>query len=255
MDVITEIRRNSVYDLIKEGRRVDDRAFDEYREINVETDIISKAEGSAKVKIGDTQVLVGVKMQPGEPFSDTPEEGALMVNAELIPLASPSFELGPPDENAIEIARIVDRGIRESGAIDLTELCIEEGKKVWLLYIDVHVLDHDGNLMDTSALGAIASLLSTHIPNERYGLGEDEKLSVMDIPVAITAAVIEDEIVLDPDLCEEKIASTVLTVTSNKEGSLSGIQKSGFGDLTNEQLNSIIDLAIKKAGEIRNKLA
>jgi exosome complex component RRP42 len=77
----------------------------------------------------------------------------------------------------------------------------------------------------------------------------------MDIPVAITAAVIEDEIVLDPDLCEEKIASTVLTVTSNKEGSLSGIQKSGFGDLTNEQLNSIIDLAIKKAGEIRNKLA
>lgn len=152
-DVIAEIRKDYIYNLAKRKERVDGRAFDEYRPISVEMGLIDKAEGSARVKIGNTQVMVGIKIQPGDPFPDAPDMGVIITNVELVPLASPSFEPGPPDENAIELARVVDRGVRESGAIDLSTLNLPDGK-VWLVFIDVHVLDHDGNLMDAAALGA-----------------------------------------------------------------------------------------------------
>ncbi|MGA7075914.1 MAG: hypothetical protein WBZ42_05130 [Halobacteriota archaeon] len=164
-DVIAEIRKDYIYGLAKRSERADGRAFDEYRPIQVEVGLIDKAEGSARVKIGDTQVLVGVKLQPGEPFADAPDTGVIITNVELVPLASPSFEPGPPDENAIELARVVDRGVRESGAIDLSQLTLPDGK-VWLIFIDVHVLDHDGNLMDAAALGALAALVNAKMPSE-----------------------------------------------------------------------------------------
>lgn len=252
-DIIAEIRRDYIYNLAKKGERVDGRAFDEYRKIDVETGLIDKAEGSSKVKIGNTQVLVGIKIQPGEPFPDTPDQGAIITNVELSPLASPSFEPGPPDESATELARVVDRGVRESGAIDLAKLCIEEGEKIWMVFIDVYVLDHDGNLMDASALGAIAALLNAEIPNERYELGKDAPLPIDDLPVAVTAAEINGEIMLDPSLDEELIASTQLTVITSKDGSLAGMQKSGVGMLTFDQIYHVIDIASKKAKEIREK--
>jgi exosome complex component RRP42 len=115
--------------MIDEAKRVDGRELTEFREFKVEQGVIEKAEGSARVWLGNSDVLVGVKVETGEPFSDTPNEGVMTVNAELVPLASPTFEPGPTDESSIELARIVDRGIRESKAIDNQKLCIEAGKK------------------------------------------------------------------------------------------------------------------------------
>ncbi|MEM5804572.1 MAG: RNA-binding protein, partial [Candidatus Aenigmatarchaeota archaeon] len=93
--------------------RLDGRSFDQFREVSIETNVVTSAEGSARVKIGNSLVLAGVKMDVMEPYPDTPDEGNLVVDAELLPIASPDFEPGPPDEHAIEIARVVDRGIRE----------------------------------------------------------------------------------------------------------------------------------------------
>ena len=130
---------NYVRKLIEEGMRIDERKFEQFREIKIETNVIKKAEGSARVLLGNTHVLVGVKMSVNVPFPDTPDEGVLIVNAELVPVASPTFDPGPPDEDSIELARVVDRGIRESKCIDLEKLCIEKGKKAWNVNIDIHV--------------------------------------------------------------------------------------------------------------------
>ena len=72
-------------------------------------------------------------MELGVPYSDTPDEGSLMVGAEFLPMASSDFEMGPPGVDAIELARVVDRSIRESEAIDMKKLCIETGKKMWIV--------------------------------------------------------------------------------------------------------------------------
>jgi exosome complex component RRP42 len=252
-EIMEDIRKDYVYDLIESGKRVDGRGFREYREINVERDIIEKAEGSALVKIGETVVLVGVKLEPGEPFSDAPNEGVIMTNAELVPMASPDFEPGPPDENSVELARVVDRGIRGSKTIDLEKLCIEAGEKVWMVFIDIHVLDNDGNLVDAAALGTIASLLHAQIPNEKYGLSGEDTLSIRDTPVAVTTVEIGGNILADPNLYEETAATSKLTVISNADGTLSGMQKSGSGGLKEEEIAEMVEIGIEKAGEIREK--
>lgn len=252
-EIMEDIRKDYVYDLIGSGKRVDGRGFRQYREISVERDIISRAEGSALVKIGDTVVLVGVKLEPGEPFSDAPNLGVIMTNAELVPMASPDFEPGPPDENSVELARIVDRGIRGSDAIDLEKLCIQPGEKVWMVFIDIHVLDNDGNLVDAAALGTIASLLNTRIPNEKYGLEGEDKVPIRDTPVAVTTVEIGGNILVDPNLYEENAAAAKLTVISNAAGELNGLQKSGSGGLKLEEVEEMVEIGLEKAKEIREK--
>jgi len=112
--IVSSVKRDYIADLARQGKRVDTRMLDQFREVSVEGGPITSAQGSALVKIGKTQVLAGVKLEHAEPFSDRPDNGVLIVNAELLPLASPTFEPGRPDENAIELALVVDRGIRES---------------------------------------------------------------------------------------------------------------------------------------------
>jgi len=249
--VMAELHKDYIHGLILQGRRIDGRALDEYRDISIETGYVKKAEGSARVMLGDTQLVVGVKIQPGQPFPDTPDKGVIITNTELIPIASPSFEAGPPGEDAVELARVTDRGIRESGAIDLEKLCIKEGEQVWLVFIDVHVLDDGGNIMDASELGAMAALTDARIPNERYGLGADEPLPLRDIPVAITLAEIGGELVVDPVHEEEEVAGCRLTIIVKSDGSIAGMQKSGAGTLTRDQLMRAVEIAIRKADEIR----
>ncbi|MEM3507198.1 MAG: RNA-binding protein, partial [Candidatus Bathyarchaeia archaeon] len=167
---LSKIEQKTILDLLSKGKRIDGRFLLDFRELKIEYGVIEKANGSAQLSLGKTKVLVGIKVEIGEPFSDTPDEGVLTVNAELVPLASPSFEPGPPDENSIELARVVDRGIRESKAIEMEKLCIKSGKNVFVVFVDVYVLNHDGNLIDAAALAALAALLNTKIP--KYGIEE-----------------------------------------------------------------------------------
>ena len=252
-EIMAELHKDYIYNLMVKGEREDGRAFDQYREITIETNVIDKAEGSSRVKLGDTHVVVGVKIQTGTPFPDTPDQGVIITNLELIPLASPVFEAGPPREDAIELARVVDRGIRESQAIDLAKLCITSGEKVWMVFIDVHVLDDGGNIMDAASLGATAALLTANLPNKRFDLGDDAPVPMRNVPVAVTAVDIGGTIMLDPSHNEESIAGTKLTVTSNQNGDISAMQKSGSHPLTTEQINYIVDIAIEKAKELREK--
>lgn len=251
--VISEIRKDYLYNLLLRGERADGRSFTQYRPIEIERNIIKKAEGSALVKLGKTQVMVGIKIQPGEPFPDAPNRGVIVTNAELVPLASPIFEPGPPNEYGIELARVVDRGVRESGSIDLDALCIVPGEKVWIIFIDIHILDDCGNIMDASSLGAIAALLGTTVPASRFGLGDDFPLPVRDIPIATTAVEFGDVVLFDPDIDEEAIADAKLTVITKADGTICGMQKSGPGMLSEEQVYRIVDIACENAREIREK--
>ncbi len=260
MSMIVRVKQRQIAQLMSKGRRLDGREQNDYREIKVEMGVIEKAEGSARVLLGKTEVLVGVKIEVGEPFSDTPNEGVLTVNAELVPLASPSFEPGPPDENAIELARVVDRGIRESKAINLEKLCLEPGKKVLIVFIDVYVLNHDGNLIDASAIAALAALLNTKMP--KYDIEEGEvkvrpgyiPLPMQNYPIAITLAKINDKIAVDPWLEEEQVMDARITMTIEKDEKICAIQKGGTGYFTTEQIVEVAKIAREKASEIRKLL-
>src|SRR3989338_4001903 len=116
--IASNITKKRIAEYLSEGKRFDSRKMLEHRDIKIELGISKKADGSARVKFGNTEVLAGVKMDVLKPYPDSQDAGVLTVTVELLPLASENFELGPPGIEAIELARIVDRGLRETGFID-----------------------------------------------------------------------------------------------------------------------------------------
>jgi len=258
--LVTRVRLQQIEKLIEKAKRLDGRGLCDYREIKIEQGLIEKAEGSARVLLGKTEVLVGTKVETGAPFPDTPNEGVLTVNAELVPLASPTFEPGPPDENSIELARIVDRGIRESKAIDTEKLCIEPGKKVFVVFVDIYVLNHDGNLIDASALAAVAALLNTKMPNYEVKDGEVvikqgyTPLPMKSHPITVTIGKMNNRLIVDPWLEEEQVMDSRLSMAINDEGNICAIQKGGTGYFTHKQILEGMKLAQEKAAELRKKL-
>ncbi len=161
--ILDEVKEKYVRDLLAKGVRVDGRNFLNYRNISIKRGVIQNAEGSAWVQLGNTQVLCGVKVDVMEPFADRPDEGVIVVNSEFSSMAHPDFIPGPPDERSIELARVVDRGIRSAEAIDSSVLKLPDGK-VLGVFIDLYTLNHSGNLIDAAALAAIAALQETRIP-------------------------------------------------------------------------------------------
>jgi len=256
----SRIRQKQIAQLLKAGKRLDGRGLIEYRPIKIETGIIEKAEGSAQVCLGKTQVMVGVKIETGGPFSDRPNDGVLTVNSEFVPLASPEFEAGPPGEESIELARIVDRGLRESKAIELEKLCIVPEKKVFVIFFDVYVLNHDGNLVDASGLAALAALLNTKIFKYEIEDGEVVRkpgftsLPIRNYPVAVTFASIDGKLVLDPWLDEEQVMNSRLTMTFDKDGKICAVQKGRQGTLTPQQIIEAANIAREKAEELRKQV-
>ena len=254
MTITPTIKKEYLVNLAENGKRADGRKFDEFRKISIETGVISKAEGSARVKIGNTQVISGIKMDIGEPYSDSPESGVMTTAAELIPLASPDFEAGPPREDAIELARVVDRGIRESELIEVDKLCIEPGEKVWMVFIDIHILDFDGNLFDAASLASLAALLTTNVPTERFDLGEDYPLPLKEPPISCTSVKYNGVVVMDPSLDEEEIAEARLTVATDKNGHLRAMQKGLNGSFSADEIKKVIKASIDNGRKIQEQL-
>ena len=258
--IITRVKQKQITQMIDKEKRMDGRDLKDHRELKIEQGIIERAEGSARVLLGKTEVVVGVKIEMGEPFPDTPNEGVLTVNAELTPIASPIFEAGPPDEDSIELARIVDRGIRESKAIDTEKLVIEAGKKVFVVFVDVYVLNHDGNLIDTSALAAVAALLNTKMANYEVKEGEVkiksgyEKLPINKHPITVTIAKIGNKLVVDPLLEEEQVMDARISMAIDDDGHICAIQKGGSGYFEPSQLLEAAKIVEQKAKEMRKKL-
>ncbi len=255
--VMPKLKRHTMETLLSRGVRLDGRRLDEIRNVEIVPGYVERAEGSALVRLGETVVLAGVKTDVVAPFPDTPNEGVLVVHAEFVPLASPTFEPGPPDENAIELARVIDRSLREIRAVALDKLVLEPGKHVWRVYVDIYVLNHDGNLFDASALAAMAALLSTRLPRavkieeqDKYRVDRSTYTGILPINhrvVTVTLAKISKKLLVDPTYEEEQVADTRLVVAVSDDGRVAGMQKTGMGDLDFDEVVQAVNTALAKA--------
>lgn len=209
---------NTLSRMFSAGKRFDGRKLLEMRDFTIEHEVSNKAEGSARVRLGKTEVVVGVKMEVGTPYPDSLDRGNLMVSGDLLPLASPRFESGPPKFNAIELPRLIDRMVRESHCIDLHKLVIVEGEKVWTVIIDIYPINDDGNLIDAASIATMVALMNTHIPNlDKDGKIDHDskgtkKLPLVDgiIPFSFTFFKLGDSLIVDPtreeeEACEGKV--------------------------------------------------
>jgi len=256
---IKELKENIIKSLSK-NIRFDGRASEDLRDIEIELGVVEMAEGSARVKAGNTEVIAGVKLKLEKPYSDTPDEGILMVNTELTPLSNPLFESGPPSNQAIEISRVIDRGIREGHAMDVKKLCIEPGEKVWTINVDISPINYDGNLIDIGAVAALAALYNTRFPkidedgNVDYTTKTDQPLPLIEEPLPITICKIGDNFVVDPSDEEERVLDSRITLTFRKDGNLCAVQKGGSIGLTIEDIKQAIVVAKKAVTKTRSFL-
>ena len=262
---ISNLNKRQIADYLKQEQRLDGRDLLDYRDIKIETGISVNAEGTSRVRIGKTEVIVGVKMDTQEPYPDHDDEGTMMVGMEFSPIAGKRYENGPPGIDSIEVARIVDRGIRESGFIDWKKLCIKEGEKVWSIFIDIYAINDDGNILDASAIAAIAALKVAKFPvydekKERVEFGKftDEPLPLTDkIPFTMTFHKIGDKMFVDPNREEEDTSEGRLTVAISqpgKEKMINAMQKGSFEPITIEELEQTIKSAEKVYDNIFPKL-
>jgi exosome complex component RRP42 len=259
--IIDQLKRDKILDLLKQGKRLDGRALDEQRPLIIETGVIPKANGSARVKLGNTEVISGVKVQPDKPFPDLGDKGILICTAEILPLADPHVEPGPPNEEVIELARVVDRGIRETEMIDLHQLVLIENKSVVGIFIDSSVIDSDGNLFDACSYASVSAILSSTIP--KYEIKDEapvlvegitSKPPVKTLPVSVTMARIGDYIVVDPTKDEETCMDARITITTNSAGNICALQKGGEDGFSVDQLFKCSEIALSVGTKIRKKL-
>lgn len=260
----SNITKNTIRKMLSEGKRFDGRGLFDMRDFEVEYGVSYKAEGSARVRMGNTEVIVGVKMELGTPYPDSPDKGNLMVSGDLLPIASPRFESGPPKFAAIELPRLIDRMVRESAMIDLKKLCIKEGELVWTVIIDIYPINDDGALIDAASIGTIAALHNAVIPgikNDKadYANRTTEKLPLSEetMPISFTFYKLGDSILLNPTREEEEACDSKITWGISKFNGkhvLNSCQKGEETPLTKEEILGIIEKLPKLYDDTLKKL-
>ncbi len=259
--VVSEIEKDYIVKLLEQGKRMDGRALNEHRPIEYELNYIEKAEGSAVISLGNTKIIVGIKATLGSPFPDTPNQGVITTSAELSPVASPYFESGPPSDDATILARVTDRAIRESHAIDLEKLCLIPEKLVWIIFIDIYVLNYDGSLFDACTLGSIAALATAKIPKVKVNedgtheiLDEVEPIPISHYPITVTTYLIGKDLLIDPSIKEERISEAYLVLAFDENDNVVATQKGKLGTLKPNQIMPIVHESLASSKNLRSQL-
>ncbi|MCL5404754.1 MAG: exosome complex protein Rrp42 [Candidatus Marsarchaeota archaeon] len=253
MGALSLIKSEYIKDILDKGERTDGRGFFDFRNVKIVPGIIDHAEGSAQVDLGNTRVLAGSKIVVDDVHSDTPDQGNIVVSAELLPLAAAEYEAGPPSPEAIELARVVDRGIRAGNCISLEKLFIGEGK-AWTVYVDVYVLNYDGNLFDASSIAAMAAIANSRLPSYNDGnpdyKNRSNGIEIENVVTSTTFAKIGKNIVIDPNAEEESAMDARITITT--DGKLvRAMQKGLSGSFSIDEVSKLIDVSFEKHKELR----
>ncbi|XP_002734834.2 exosome complex component RRP45-like [Saccoglossus kowalevskii] len=256
---ISNAEKDFILTCIKNRRRVDGRQAYDFRNAKIS---FGQDLGHCEVQLGDTRVLCQVSCEIIEPRQNRPTEGGLYFNVELSPMASPLFEPGRQSEFGIEIIRFLEKTVRDSRAIDTESLCIVAGEKVWEIRIDIHVLNHDGNIMDCVTMAAVTALSHFRRPDVSV-VGEDVQvhsaadrdpvsLSVHHLPVSVTFAYFDEGkyLLVDPTEREECVMDGSMILSMNIHRELCTAHMSGDMLLVKDQIIRCTQTAIVKVSEL-----
>jgi exosome complex component RRP42 len=249
--IVPKLLRAHLSGLAGKNARIDGRSQWEGRKIEVEHSVLPRAEGSARVRMGDTIVLAGAKFQLMQPYPDRPNQGGLMCSADVRPIAGRHWEAGPPSPEAIELGRVVDRGIRESGCIDVDSLCIIPGEKAWQVILDLFAVSDDGNLFDAFALAGIVALRNATLPAERFEVGEDYPLPVSKTPIMCSYHKVGGRFVYDACAREELGGDERIHITLGDDDNVHSLQKGLKGIFSAEEFSEIMTNAQGRTKELR----
>ncbi|XP_040892188.1 exosome complex component RRP45 [Toxotes jaculatrix] len=256
---LSNCERDFLLKAIEEKKRLDGRQTYDYRKIKI---TFGTDYGCCFVDLGKTRVMAQVSCELVAPKENRPNEGIMFFNIELSPMASPAFEQGRQSELSVKLNRQLERCLRNSKCIDTESLCVVSGEKVWQIRVDVHMLNHDGNLMDAASIAAIAALC--HFRRPDVGIQGDEvtvyspeerdpiPLSIYHMPICVSFSFFQQGTYLLVDPCEreERVMDGLLMIAMNKHREICSIQSSGGIMLLKDQVMRCSKIASVKVSEI-----
>jgi len=241
------------------GERPDGRGLHERRPVTISSGHIRSADGSAVVKCGHTTVVCGVRAEVTSPGPDHPDQGYLVPNFTFAnsSLASSVTGVHVTQRMSQFLLTVLDT----SGCIKASDLCIEAGHYVWVLYIDLVCLDQAGNILDTSVTAMIAALENVTLPQVNVDVESNEvkvsdrkrlKLKLHNQPSSSSVVVFSNPdcpsspyLVSDPTEEEENLSSSLVTVVT-VDDDVCHLVNPGGDLLTPSLLQQTVSLAFKR---------
>lgn len=165
------------------------------------------------------------------------------------------------------ISRILEVTLRRSNALSTESLCLVAGRDVWSVRADVHVMDHDGNLIDACALCILAALRHFRISDTSVKGGEltvftplerdPVPLALLHYPICVTQSFFENgtKSLVDATLVEQQCSEGDIAVGANAQGELVLVSKMGGIDVDALTLLRCIEIAMEKIRELGKMVA
>ncbi|RMH73092.1 MAG: ribonuclease PH [Gemmatimonadetes bacterium] len=201
-------------------RRIDNRDFDELRDIAITRNYTMHAEGSVLVEFGRTHVLCTASVDRGVPkFLYGQNQGWLTAEYGMLPRSTEKRvrrERGNFYNNrAIEIQRLIGRALRS--VIDLRLI------KDYTITVDCDVIQADGGTRTAAITGAFVAMVDAvrHLQKKDSSLKKDP---IQEYLAAISVGVIDHTPVLDLNYSEDSIADVDMNVVMTESGRLVELQ-------------------------------
>ncbi|CAH8505828.1 unnamed protein product [Heterobilharzia americana] len=243
---------------------MDGRGPSEYRPLEIETNILSHASGSASIRIGETFIVCCVKMEVGKPSLTSLNEGRVEINVECYPTATHRCN----EKGASELAERLKttlQSVYKSELLDLTSLCIQRGRQCWIVYIDLLILEGAGNLLDASSLVIKAALLNATQSNSSLSsIFQDKKRVSSEVltqefyedtlPLFVTVHKIGNAYVIDATKQEEACSLSRLSLAIYPNGSIGSLENDGCCSCQLETIVEMSELATAVGKELNHAL-
>lgn len=211
--------------------------------MELELDIVTHANGSARVRLANTDILVGVKTEIDVPKPEKPDEGKIEFFVDCSANATPEFEGKGGEDLATEISNFLSTSFNSGLSFDLKSLCILKEIQCWKLYVDILILECGGNLFDAVSLAVKAALHNTMVPrvetmamdggNVDLQLSGDPydcwRLDIKNVPCLVTLTKIGEHLIVDPTAEEENCSMASLVLAVTEDGRINSLSKTSVG--------------------------
>lgn len=250
-------------DLIKSAIRPDGRSETQHRPLQIS---FGPDYGCCLTTIGNTKVLAQVSSNIQEPRLTRPSEGVINIRVDLSLLGSSNYDTARTSDECVQLTRLLHKGIKDARCIDLEALCIISGEKVWHIQVDVAVMSHEGNLIETSSIAALAALAHYRRPevsvedgkviSHSFDLREPVKFTMLHFPFLMKFAFFKEATVsyVDPTEDEERFCDGYLIVGANIFRDITLLHISGKSLISKDQILKQCSYATKRTCTINDIL-
>ncbi|CAG9532923.1 unnamed protein product [Cercopithifilaria johnstoni] len=270
----------------QEGLRADGRSPFDYRPVIVQTGVLATTNGSSRVRIGSTDLLIGVKAELINVENLALYRNRLNFFVDCSANATPLFAGRGGEEFADELSAALDAAYNNNYVLPDLKKLILSPMHAWKLFVDIVLLQCDGNVIDAAGLGVKAALKDTEIcqvivrpaDEGKYtiDLPDDNtiwKLDISRVPLFVSVNRLGSAKIVDNSLAEEACTRTSVWIavapkfvcdTDHSENNQSATKRDGCiitfmkqcggGTLEMDSLEEMINIGLKAVRQLHETL-